>query len=51
MCIRDSLHTRGTPQWEKAKRRAALQARDTAAELMALYALRAARQGLSLIHI
>jgi transcription-repair coupling factor (superfamily II helicase) len=39
------LHTLGTPQWEKAKRRAALQARDTAAELMALYALRAARQG------
>jgi len=39
------LHTLGTPQWEKAKRRAALQARDTAAELLALYALRAARQG------
>ncbi|MBK8743935.1 MAG: transcription-repair coupling factor [Propionivibrio sp.] len=39
------LHTLGTPQWEKAKRRAALQARDTAAELMALYALRAAREG------
>ena len=39
------LHTLGSPQWEKAKRRAALQARDTAAELLALYALRAARQG------
>ncbi|MFZ4537190.1 transcription-repair coupling factor, partial [Propionivibrio sp.] len=40
-----SLHSLGTPQWEKAKRRAAMQARDTAAELLALYALRAARQG------
>jgi transcription-repair coupling factor (superfamily II helicase) len=39
------LHTLGTPQWEKAKRRAAMQARDTAAELLSLYALRAARQG------
>ena len=39
------LHTLGSPQWDKAKRRAALQARDTAAELLALYALRAARQG------
>jgi transcription-repair coupling factor (superfamily II helicase) len=39
------LHTLGSPQWERAKRRAALQARDTAAELLALYALRAARQG------
>ena len=39
------LHTLGTQQWEKAKRRAALQARDTAAELLALYAIRAARQG------
>ncbi|RDE50045.1 MAG: transcription-repair coupling factor [Candidatus Accumulibacter meliphilus] len=39
------LHALGSPQWEKAKRRAALQARDTAAELLALYALRAARQG------
>jgi transcription-repair coupling factor (superfamily II helicase) len=32
------LHTLGSQQWEKAKRRAALQARDTAAELLALYA-------------
>ncbi len=39
------LHTLGTQQWEKAKRRAALQARDTAAELLSLYAQRAARQG------
>ena len=39
------LHTLGSQQWEKAKRGAALQARDTAAELLALYALRAARQG------
>ena len=39
------LHALGSPQWEKAKRRAALQARDTAAELLALYAQRAAREG------
>ena len=39
------LHALGSPQWEKAKRRAALQARDTAAELLALYARRAAREG------
>ncbi|MCL2831235.1 MAG: transcription-repair coupling factor [Betaproteobacteria bacterium] len=39
------LHTLGSPQWEKAKRRAAEQAHDTAAELLALYARRAARQG------
>jgi transcription-repair coupling factor (superfamily II helicase) len=39
------LHALGSPQWEKAKRRAAQQARDTAAELLSLYALRAARQG------
>jgi transcription-repair coupling factor (superfamily II helicase) len=39
------LHTLGSQQWEKAKRRAAQQARDTAAELLALYAVRAARQG------
>ena len=39
------LHTLGSGQWEKAKRKAALQARDTAAELLALYARRAARQG------
>jgi len=39
------LHTLGSGQWEKSKRKAALQARDTAAELLALYAARAARQG------
>lgn len=39
------IHTLGSGQWEKAKRKAALQARDTAAELLALYATRAARQG------
>lgn len=39
------LHTLGSGQWEKSKRKAAMQARDTAAELLALYAARAARQG------
>jgi transcription-repair coupling factor (superfamily II helicase) len=39
------LHTLGSGQWEKAKRKAAEQARDTAAELLALYAARAAREG------
>ena len=39
------LHTLGTGQWEKAKRRAAEQVRDTAAELLDLYARRAAREG------
>ncbi|OQA33013.1 MAG: Transcription-repair-coupling factor [Betaproteobacteria bacterium ADurb.Bin341] len=39
------LHTLGSGQWEKAKKKAAEQARDTAAELLALYAVRAARQG------
>ncbi len=39
------LHNLGTQQWEKSKRRAALQAHDTAAELLALYARRTARQG------
>jgi transcription-repair coupling factor (superfamily II helicase) len=39
------LHRLGSGQWEKAKRRAALQVRDTAAELLNLYARRAARQG------
>lgn len=35
----------GSPQWEKAKQRAAEKARDTAAELLNLYAQRAAREG------
>jgi transcription-repair coupling factor (superfamily II helicase) len=39
------LHQLGSGQWEKARRRAAKQARDTAAELLNLYARRAARQG------
>ena len=39
------LHTLGSGQWEKAKRRAAAQARDTAAELLNIYARRAARRG------
>jgi transcription-repair coupling factor (superfamily II helicase) len=39
------LHRLGAPQWEKAKKRAAEKARDTAAELLNLYAQRAAREG------
>ncbi len=39
------LHKLGSGQWERAKRRAAQQVRDTAAELLNLYARRAARQG------
>jgi transcription-repair coupling factor (superfamily II helicase) len=39
------LHKLGSGQWEKARRRAAAQARDTAAELLHLYAQRAAREG------
>jgi transcription-repair coupling factor (superfamily II helicase) len=39
------LHSLGSGQWEKAKRRAAQQVRDTAAELLNLYARRALRQG------
>jgi len=39
------LHKLGSGQWEKAKRRAMQQVRDTAAELLNLYAQRAARQG------
>ena len=39
------LHKLGGAEWDKAKRRAAAQVRDTAAELLALYAQRAARQG------
>jgi transcription-repair coupling factor (superfamily II helicase) len=39
------LHQLGSGQWEKAKRKAARQVRDTAAELLALYARRAAREG------
>jgi len=39
------LHQLGSGQWDKAKRKAAQQVRDTAAELLALYAQRAAREG------
>ena len=39
------LHKLGSGQWEKAKKKAAKQVRDTAAELLNLYAQRAARQG------
>jgi transcription-repair coupling factor (superfamily II helicase) len=39
------LHKLGSGQWDKAKARAAKQVRDTAAELLALYATRAAREG------
>src|SRR5690606_28821171 len=41
------LHQLGSGQWEKARRKAAKHARDTAAELLNLYARRAARQGYS----
>lgn len=41
------LHKLGSGQWDKAKRKAAQQVRDTAAELLDLYAKRAARQGFS----
>ncbi len=39
------LHKLGSGQWEKAKRKAAEQVRDTAAELLNIYARRAAREG------
>lgn len=39
------LHKLGSGQWEKAKRKAMQQVRDTAAELLNLYAQRAARKG------
>ncbi len=39
------LHALGSGQWEKAKRSAAQQVRDTAAELLNLYARRAAAPG------
>ncbi|MDR0563601.1 MAG: transcription-repair coupling factor, partial [Azoarcus sp.] len=40
-----TLHRLGSGQWEKARKKAAQQAHDTAAELLALYAARAARPG------
>jgi transcription-repair coupling factor (superfamily II helicase) len=39
------LHQLGSGDWDKARRKAAKQVRDTAAELLNLYALRAARKG------
>lgn len=39
------LHNLGSNQWEKAKRKAAEQVRDAAAELLNIYARRAAREG------
>ncbi len=39
------LHKLGSGQWDKAKRRAAEQVRDSAAELLNIYARRAAREG------
>ncbi len=39
------LHKLGSEQWQKAKRKAAEQVRDAAAELLDIYARRAARQG------
>jgi len=39
------LHDLGSGQWDKARRKAAKQVRDTAAELLNLYAQRATRQG------
>jgi len=39
------LHKLGSGQWDKARARAARQVRDTAAELLELYASRALRQG------
>ena len=39
------LHRLGSGQWDKARRKAAEQVRDTAAELLDVYARRAAREG------
>ena len=39
------LHKLGSEQWQKAKRKAAEQVRDVAAELLDIYARRAARKG------
>ena len=39
------LHSLGSEQWEKAKKKAAEQAHDTAAELLNIYAQRALRKG------
>src|SRR5699024_2397740 len=39
------LHRLGSGQWDKARKKAAIKIRDTAAELLNLYAHRASRQG------
>src|SRR5690606_17226999 len=39
------LHQLGSVQWERARKKAAKQVRDAAAELLALYAMREARDG------
>ncbi len=39
------LHSLGSGDWDRARRKAAKQVRDTAAELLNLYAMRAARSG------
>jgi len=44
------LHALGSGQWEKAKRRAAQQIRDTAAELLNIYARRAVREGFAFVY-
>ena len=44
------LHKLGTATWDKAKRRAMQQVRDTAAELLNLYAQRATRKGHAFKH-
>ncbi len=41
------LHRLGTDQWDRVKRKAAQQAHDVAAELLDIYARRAARQGVA----
>lgn len=41
------LHRLGSDQWQKAKRKAILQARDVAAELLEIYAKRSQKQGFS----
>ncbi len=44
------LHRLGSDQWEKAKRKAAEQIRDVAAELLDIYAQRAAHKGYAFHH-
>ena len=44
------LHLLGSGQWERARRKAAEQIRDSAAELLNLYARRAAREGHAFVY-